>query len=152
MFMKWSEMKVAQLFPTLCDPVAYIVHGILQVRIFQAEVGNLSHLQEIFPTQGSNPGIEPRSPALQADSLPAGPQGKPKNTGWVACPFSSRSSWPRNQTEVSSIAGRFFKILYQLSYEGSLMFMKEHVKWLLMNSRGPTDKWYDTVTWKRFVK
>ena len=29
----------------------------------------------------ANPGIEPRSPALQADSLPAEPQGKPKNTG-----------------------------------------------------------------------
>ena len=28
-----------------------------------------------------NPGIEPRSPALQADSLPAEPPGKPKNTG-----------------------------------------------------------------------
>ena len=28
-----------------------------------------------------NPGIEPRSSALQADSLPAEPQGKPKNTG-----------------------------------------------------------------------
>ena len=28
-----------------------------------------------------NPGIETRSPALQADSLPAEPPGKPKNTG-----------------------------------------------------------------------
>ena len=28
-----------------------------------------------------NPGMEPRSPALQGDSLPAEPQGKPKNTG-----------------------------------------------------------------------
>ena len=28
-----------------------------------------------------NPGIEPRSSALQADSLPAEPPGKPKNTG-----------------------------------------------------------------------
>ena len=28
-----------------------------------------------------NPGMEPRSPALQVDSLPAEPQGKPKNTG-----------------------------------------------------------------------
>ena len=28
-----------------------------------------------------NPGIEPSPPALQADSLPAEPQGKPKNTG-----------------------------------------------------------------------
>ena len=29
----------------------------------------------------SNPGIEPRSPAFQADSLPSEPPGKPKNTG-----------------------------------------------------------------------
>ena len=28
-----------------------------------------------------NPGIEPGSPTLQADSLPAEPQGKPNNTG-----------------------------------------------------------------------
>ena len=28
-----------------------------------------------------NPAIEPRSPALQADSLPSEPPGKPKNTG-----------------------------------------------------------------------
>ena len=29
----------------------------------------------------SNPGIKPRSPALQVDSLPAEPPVKPKNTG-----------------------------------------------------------------------
>ena len=36
-----------------------------------------------FPSPGdlSNLGIKPRSPALQADSLPAEPPGKPKNTG-----------------------------------------------------------------------
>ena len=36
-----------------------------------------------FPSSGyiPNPGIEPRSPALQADSLPAEPPEKPKNTG-----------------------------------------------------------------------
>ena len=34
-----------------------------------------------FPSPGDlpNPGIEPRSPALQADSLPAEPQGKPRD-------------------------------------------------------------------------
>ena len=34
-----------------------------------------------FPSPGDlpNPGIEPRSPALQVDSLPAEPPGKPKN-------------------------------------------------------------------------
>ena len=36
-----------------------------------------------FPSPGdlSNPGIEPRCPTLQADSLPAEPPWKPKNTG-----------------------------------------------------------------------
>ena len=36
-----------------------------------------------FPSPGDlpNPGIKPRSPTLQADSLPAEEQGKPKNTG-----------------------------------------------------------------------
>ena len=36
-----------------------------------------------FPSPGDlpNPEIEPKSPALQADSLPAEPPGKPKNTG-----------------------------------------------------------------------
>jgi len=35
-----------------------------------------------FPSPGDlcNPGIEPRSPSLQADSLPAEPQGKPFGT------------------------------------------------------------------------
>ena len=39
-------------------------------------MGSLAFLQGIFPTQGLNPG-----PALQADSLPAEPQGKPKDAG-----------------------------------------------------------------------
>ena len=40
-------------------------------------VDSLSLVQGNLP----NPGIKPRSPTLQADSLPAEPQGKPKNTG-----------------------------------------------------------------------
>ena len=34
-----------------------------------------------FPGDLPNPGVEPRSPALCLDSLPAEPQGKTKNTG-----------------------------------------------------------------------
>ena len=36
-----------------------------------------------FPSPGDlpNPGIKPRSPTSWADSLPAKPQGKPKNVG-----------------------------------------------------------------------
>ena len=36
----------------------------------------------LFPSPGDlpDPGIEPRSPALQADALPSEPPGKPKRT------------------------------------------------------------------------
>ena len=71
-------------------------------------VGSCSHLQRIFPTQGLNPDLQPRSPTLQVDSLPAEPRGSPTILEWVAYPFSSGSSQPRNQTRVSCIAGGFF--------------------------------------------
>ena len=56
------KVKVAQYCPTFCNPMEYIVHGILQVRILE----------------------------------------------WVIFPFSGGSSQPRDQTQVSLIAGRFF--------------------------------------------
>ena len=62
--------EVAQSCPTLCDPIDYTVHGILQARILEWVAFPFSRG---FP----NPGIEPRSPTLQADSLPAEPQEKP---------------------------------------------------------------------------
>ena len=57
-----GEVKVAQSCPTLCTPMDYIVHGILQSRILE----------------------------------------------WVAFSFSRGSSQPRDQTQVSCIADRFF--------------------------------------------
>ena len=51
-----TRMKVAWLYPTLCDPMDCIVHGIPQARILEG-VGSHSLLQGIFPTQGSNPGL-----------------------------------------------------------------------------------------------
>ena len=67
-------MQAAQSCPTLCGPMSYTVHGLLPARIL--EWGP-------FPSPGNlpNPGVEPRFPALQADSSPAEPPGKPKNTG-----------------------------------------------------------------------
>ena len=47
------EVKVAQLCPTICDPMDYAVHEILQ----NTGVGSRSLLQGIFPTQGSNRGL-----------------------------------------------------------------------------------------------
>ena len=49
------KVKFAQLCPALCDAMDYTVHRILQARIL--EVGSLSLLQGIFPTQGLNPGL-----------------------------------------------------------------------------------------------
>ena len=51
-------MKAAQSCPTLCDPMDYTVHGILQARILECAAVPFS--------RGSS---QPRSPALQADSL-----------------------------------------------------------------------------------
>ena len=34
-YVKWSEVKVIQLYPTLWDPTEYAVHGILQARILE---------------------------------------------------------------------------------------------------------------------
>ena len=41
--------------------------------------GQNTGVGSLFPSPGDlpNPGMEPRSPTLQADSLPAEPQGKP---------------------------------------------------------------------------
>ena len=48
------KMKVAQSCLTLCDPMDYTVHEILQARILD---GSDSILQVIFSTQGSNSGL-----------------------------------------------------------------------------------------------
>ena len=60
------------------------------------------------PGNRPNPGIELRSPALQADSLPSELQESPRILKWAAYPFSGGTSGPRNQTRVSYIAGGFF--------------------------------------------
>ena len=66
--------------------------------------GSLSFLQGIVPTQGSNPGLSHCRQILYQLSH----KGRPRILEWVACPFSSRSSQPRNQTGVSCIEGWFF--------------------------------------------
>ena len=58
--------------------------------------GQNTAVSSLFPSSGDipNPGIEPRSLALQVDSLPGEPHGSPRILEWVAYPFSSRSSHP----------------------------------------------------------
>ena len=72
-----------------------------------------------FPSPGDlpNSGIEPRSPALQADSLPAEPQGKPKN---INVGGLSLLQWIFPTQELNWGLLHCRRILYQLSYQGSL--------------------------------
>ena len=69
-------------------------------------VGCHTLLQGIFPTQGSSPGLPPCRRNLYHLSH----QGSPWILEWVTYPFSKRSSWPRDRTSVSCIAGRFFTV------------------------------------------
>ena len=66
--------------------------------------GSLSLLQEIFPTQGSNPGL----PHCRQILYQLSHKRSPIILEWVACPFSRGLSQPRNWSGVSCIAGRFF--------------------------------------------
>ena len=63
-----------------------------------------SLLQGIFPAQGSSPGL----PHCRRIPYQLSHKGSPRILEWVAYPFSSGSSRPRNWTRVSCIAGRFF--------------------------------------------
>ena len=89
-----GKVKVAQPCPTLCDPMDYIVQGILQARI----------LQGIFPTQGSNPGL----PHCRQILYQLSHKRSPRILECVAYRFSSGSSQNRNRTGVSCVAGGFY--------------------------------------------
>ena len=74
-----GKVSVAQSCLTLCDPMdcsplVSSVHGTLQARI-------LAWVVIPSPENLTNPGIGPGHPALQADSVPPEPPGKPKGVG-----------------------------------------------------------------------
>ena len=103
-----GEVKVAQSCPTLCDPIDYTVHGILQATILEWVVfpfsrgsselrdrtQSLLHHRRIRATRETqqywsrepipspedlpDPGTKPGSPALQVDSLSTKLSGKPE--------------------------------------------------------------------------
>ena len=102
-------MKVSQSCLTLCDPMDYSPWNSTGP---EYRTGQLIHSPGDLP----NPGIKPRSPALQADSLPAEPQGKPKNTGVGSLSLLQRIV-PTQELNQGLLHCR--QIIYQLSYEGS---------------------------------
>ena len=77
------SVMIDSLQPVDCSPPGSSVHGISGQEYWSGLP---------FPSPGDlpGPGIKPRSPALQADSLLSEPPGKPKNTGMGShiLPFS----------------------------------------------------------------
>ena len=114
-------MKVAQSCLTVCNPMDCIYTQSMKFSGLEYWSGQLSP----FPGDLPNPGIKPRSPTLQADSLPAGPQGKPKNTG-----VGSLSLLQGIFQTQGSKWGLLYcnQILYQLSYDDSKQLANESGK------------------------
>ena len=86
-------------------------------------VGSFSLLEGIVPTQGSNPGLLHYRWILYQLSH----KRSPRILEWVAYPFSSRSSRPRNWTWV--LHHRW--ILYPLSHQGSQLNVQPQAKDLM---------------------
>ena len=95
-------MKDAQSCRTLCDPMDYTIHGILQARILKWVAFPFS--RRPLP----NPEIEPKSPTLQVAFWPAELQGKPQNTGMGSLSLFQWIFPTQELNWVSCIAGRFF--------------------------------------------
>ena len=95
--------------PMDCSPPGSSVHGILQARI-------LEWVAFPFSRGSSQPRDGTRSPALQADSLPAEPQGKLKNTG-VGSLSLLLGIFPTQESNRGLLHCR--QILYQLRYQGN---------------------------------
>ena len=93
-------------------------------------------LQAIFPTRESNPGLLHCRWILYQLSH----QGSLRILEWVAYPFSSRSSQPRNRTGVSCIAGGFFTSWAtreaQLSQMMILIYTDQYFDDMLLNVKG----------------
>ena len=96
------EVLQARILEWVAFPFSRESHGILQALILECVA--------ICPSPGDlpNPGIEPRSSALQADSLPSELPGKPKNTAEDSLSLLQGIFLTRNRTRVSWIAGGFF--------------------------------------------
>jgi len=84
--LKWKSLSRVQLFAT---------HGLYSP---------WNSPGQNTPTQGSNPGL----PHCRQILYQLSHKGSPRILEWVAYPFSRGSSWPRNRTKVSCMAGGFF--------------------------------------------
>ena len=107
--------SVSQSCLTLCDPMDCSLLGSSIHGDFPGK--NLEWVAMPSPRNLPNPGIEPRSPTLQASYLPTEPPGKIRNTG-VGGLFLLQGNVLMQELNQGLL--HFRRTLYQLSYEGSL--------------------------------
>ena len=102
--MKWSEMKWSESHSVMSNSLwPDGLYGPWNSPGQNTGMGSLSLLQEIFRTQGSNPGLPHCSWILYQLSHKRSPILE-----WVAYSFSRGFSQPRNRTGVSCITDGFF--------------------------------------------
>ena len=106
---------VAKSWTRLSDwtELDYTVYEILQARM-------LEWVAFPFSRGFLNPRTQPRSPALQADPLPAEPSGKPKITG-VGSLYVLQQIFPTQELNCGPLQCKW--ILYQLSYQKAMQRM-----------------------------
>ena len=111
----FSSCLVTKSCPTLCDPRNCSPARLLCPCGF-SRPEYWRGLSCPPPGDLPNPGIEPRSPTLQADSLPAELPGKLKNTG-VGSQSLLQGIFLTQESNEGLLHCR--QILYQLNYQGS---------------------------------
>ena len=111
--------------PMDCSPPGSSVHGIRQAKI-------LEWLAMPSSRGLPKPGIKPRSPTLQADSLPCEPPGKPMNTR-VGSLSLLQGIFLTQELNCGLLLCR--RILYQLSYQGSCVSFYCIAKWIIRTYR-----------------
>ena len=124
-FYHWSESGSCSAVSNSLWP-----HGIYSPRNSPGQntgVGSLYLLQRIFLTQGSNPGLLHCRQILYHLSH----KGSPRLPQWVAIPFSSGISQPRNWTGVFCIAGGFFTNWTITTSTTWKVYQIYHLKYLL---------------------
>ena len=109
-----KSSELAQLCPTLCDPVdctlpGSSVHGILQAKI-------LEWVAISFSRRSSNPGIKPGSPALQADALSPEPPVRLVSTLW------------NEKLNINRTYHRH-SFIWKITYWASVMFRSWGIEW-----------------------
>ena len=111
------------LLPHGCSPPCFSIHGDSPGK--NIGEGCRALLQGIFQTQGSNPCLSHCRQTLYCLSH----QGSLRILEWVADPFSRGTSWSRNHTRVSCIAGGFFTSWAYDYCTTHFRFLEHHNYW-----------------------